>query len=85
MSQHKKGTVQSFTKKYKVTKLLFVEEYKYVSDAIEMEKKIKGWKRHKKIDLIKTINPEFKDFAEILDKNRSFTSFRMTNSKGPSI
>ena len=85
MSQHKKGTVQSFTKKYKVTKLLFVEEYKYVSDAIEMEKKIKGWKRHKKIDLIKTINPEFKDFAEILDKNRSFISFRMTNSKGLSI
>ncbi len=61
MEEHKSHAVKGFTDKYNIDKLLYVQEFEDVMDAIEAEKKIKGWKRYKKIDLIKTINPDFKD------------------------
>jgi len=54
------GNNKTFTGKYYVHFLLYYEDYKYVNEAIAREKEIKGWKRIKKQELIKTINPEFK-------------------------
>ena len=54
----------SFSKKYKLYKLIWFQEFSDPLGAIEAEKKIKGWKREKKIDLIKEINPEFKNLLE---------------------
>lgn len=59
--QHKNKLIEGFTKKYNVTKLVYVEEYDRIYDAIKREKQIKGGSRKKKIELIKKINPEFKD------------------------
>ncbi len=59
--QHKNREIEGFTKRYNVTKLVYVEEFKYVNDAIAAEKRIKGWMRKKKIALIESINPEWKD------------------------
>ncbi len=50
-----------FTIKYNINKLIYYQEFDRVVDAIRAEKKIKGWTRKKKIALIKTINPEFKE------------------------
>ena len=55
---------KSFTGKYKTFYLLYYEDYKYVNEAIEREKEIKGWRRSKKEELIKTLNPAM-DFLNI--------------------
>jgi putative endonuclease len=54
---------KSFAAKYNINKLIYCQEFSNPEDAIAAEKKIKGWTRKKKMDLIKTINPEFKDLG----------------------
>ena len=61
--QHKNKLVEGFTKKYNVTKLVYYKEFGMALEAIVYEKKIKGWIRKKKIDLINSINPEWKDLS----------------------
>ena len=63
MQEHK-SLIKGFTKKYNITKLGYFEEHTSVFEAIEREKKIKGGSRQKKIDLIKSMNPEWKDLFE---------------------
>jgi putative endonuclease len=43
--------------------LLYFEGYEDIRTAIAREKQLKGWRRAKKLNLIRTINPEFKDLA----------------------
>ena len=62
--EHKQKLVKGFTKKYNITKLVYYEETNDVLGAIEREKQIKGWLRKKKIDLIESLNPEWKDLSE---------------------
>ena len=50
-----------FTSKYNINKLIYFQEFNQAIEAINVEKRIKGWTRKKKIELIKTINPEFKN------------------------
>lgn len=57
----------SFTKKYNIDKLVYFERYDNIEDAIRREKQIKGWLRFKKIELIKILNPDFKDLAETIE------------------
>ncbi len=66
ISEHKNKLTPGFTSKYNIDRLMYFEEFNKIEDAIIMEKKLKGWNRQKKIDLIKTINPETKDLAESL-------------------
>jgi len=61
--QHKEKSVPGFTSQYDVARLVHYEEYQYVWDAIAREKQIKGWRRSKKIALIESLNPEWKDLA----------------------
>jgi len=44
--------------------LVYYQKFKIPNEAISAEKKIKAWTRKKKIDLIKSMNPEFKDLSE---------------------
>ena len=62
--QHKSKLVEGFTKKYNIDILLYYEPFSDIYSAIEREKMIKGWLRKKKIELIKTINPDRKDLSE---------------------
>jgi putative endonuclease len=62
--EHKNHAIEGFTKKYKVTKLVYFEETSDVIAAISREKQIKGWLRKKKIALIESMNPYWKDLAE---------------------
>ncbi len=62
--EHKQGLIEGFTKKYSVTKLVYVEEYADVNEAIRREKCLKEWKRAWKIELIEKSNSECKDLFE---------------------
>jgi putative endonuclease len=64
VSEHKDKTIPSFTSKYNVTKLVYYEEYATMDEAIAREKQIKGGSRQKKVDLIKSKNPEWKDLYD---------------------
>jgi putative endonuclease len=59
--EHKNKLVSGFTEKYNVTKLVYFDSSSDVKAAIAREKQIKGWTRQKKIDLIESMNPEWKD------------------------
>ncbi len=62
--EHKHGLVEGFTKRYKVTRLVYYEETPEVNEAITREKEIKKWRRSKKLDLIKSMNSEWKDLSD---------------------
>ncbi len=59
--EHKNKLVKGFTSQYNITKVVYCETFNSPEEAIGAEKKIKGWIRKKKIDLIKRVNPEFRD------------------------
>jgi len=61
--QHRTGALEGFTSKYNVTQLVYYECFQNVRDAIHREKEIKGWIRQKKIALIESVNPKWKDFS----------------------
>lgn len=64
MHQHKNKLIEGFTKRYNINKLIYYESFKNAQEAILAEKRIKGWTRKKKIELIKSKNPEFRDLLE---------------------
>jgi len=59
--EHKDGTGCSFTKRYSLTKLVYFQSFRRIYDAVAAEKKIKSGSRAKKIALIDSINPYWKD------------------------
>ena len=61
--QHKSGEFEGFTQRYKINRLVYLEEYKYVGHAIRREKKIKGLDRAKRVALIESMNPTWEDLA----------------------
>lgn len=61
MSEHRNKSVSGFTSKYNIYKLVYVDQFPAPMMAIAAEKKIKGWLRSKKVALIKSVNPEFRD------------------------
>ena len=50
-----------FMARYRVSRLVYFEEFDDVRDAIAREKEIKGWRRERKIRLIESTNPEWSD------------------------
>ena len=62
--EHKHHLVNGFTKKYRIDKLVYFEETNDINVAISREKQIKGWLRKKKIALIESMNPGWKDLSE---------------------
>lgn len=62
--EHKTGTFEGFTSRYKIDRLVYWEKFKRVEDAIAREKQLKGWTKIKKIRLIVGMNPTWEDLAE---------------------
>lgn len=62
--EHKQKLIPGYTEKYNLNKLVWYQEFTDVNDAIAIEKKIKGWLRSKKDDLINQFNPDWKDLSE---------------------
>jgi putative endonuclease len=57
----KKGLVDGFSKKYYLKKLLYFEVFNDINNALIREKHLKHWNREWKLNLIKRINPAFRD------------------------
>ncbi len=66
--QHKMKIVQGFTQKYDVTRLVYFEAFGDIRHAITREKEIKGWRREKKLALIRQLNPKFRDLSKDFHK-----------------
>jgi putative endonuclease len=64
MYEHRHKLVPGFTAKYNVDLLMWYEEFPDPSQAIEAEKRIKGWRREKKVALIEERNPTWRDLYE---------------------
>lgn len=62
--QHKtKAHPDSFTARYNIDRLVYFETFGDVQAAIAREKEIKGWRRSKKVALIESHNPTWKDLS----------------------
>ena len=64
--EHRNKLIEGFTKKYNLTKLVYFETFNRIEDAIRREKQLKNWHKEWKWNLIKTINPNFKDLFYLL-------------------
>ena len=61
--EHKNKLIEGFTKRYNITKLVYLEETGDVYAAISREKQLKGWTRKRKNELIESINPQWNDLT----------------------
>lgn len=64
MYEHRNKLIPGFTEKYNLNKLVYFDHTTDVKAAIAREKQIKGWTRQKKINLIESVNPQWRDLTE---------------------
>jgi len=64
--EHREKRTPGFTQKYNVVKLVYYEILENIVDAITREKQLKAGSRKRKIELINSINPDWKDLYEVL-------------------
>ncbi len=63
MLEHRQGLVPGFTTRYRIFRLVHLEHFGNINDAIARETEIKAWRREKKIRLIERDNPAWADLA----------------------
>jgi putative endonuclease len=73
IEEHRLGLVDSFTRKYKVNRLMYYEIFRHADAAAVREKQIKKYRREKKIALFAQSNPHWED----LSKDISWTAKKM--------
>jgi predicted GIY-YIG superfamily endonuclease len=61
--EHRSAKTGSHTARYRITRLVYIESYKYVDEAIAREKQLKDWRRERKVALIEADNPAWEDLA----------------------
>jgi len=61
--EHKHKLIPGFSAKYNINKLVYFESSSYIYAAMNREKQIKGWIRSKKVKLIESKNPGWKDLS----------------------
>jgi len=64
--EHRQKSINGFTKRYNVTKLVYYEMFDDIENAILREKQIKAGSRQKKIELVNRINKEWHDLYDEL-------------------
>ena len=62
--EHKRGMVPGFTLRHRISRLVYMEGFCYVREAIAREKRIKAWTRAKRVASIEEKNPGWYDLAE---------------------
>jgi putative endonuclease len=63
VAEHKDGSGGSFTSRYRLDRLVYAESTSDVQAALAREKQLKGWRRSRKIELIESVNPEWRDLS----------------------
>ncbi len=61
--EHKNKMIDGFTKKYNITNLVYFELFNSIEDAIRREKQLKNWHGEWKINLIESVNKDWKDLS----------------------
>jgi putative endonuclease len=67
MQEHRAGEGSAFTRKYRIHRLVYFASFSDVRDALRREKEIKGWTRAKKLALVESENPGWRDLPAHLD------------------
>jgi len=63
--EHKQHAIEGLTSRYRIERLVYYERFVDIRAAIAREKQLKGWRRDKKIALIRTKNPTWIDLSEV--------------------
>ena len=63
-AQHKQLRPGTYTARYNIDRLVYIQHFRYVLNAIKREKELKDWSREKKIALIESSNPTWQDLSE---------------------
>ena len=63
VDERRRGVHGGFTRRYRVTRLVYVEEFGEILDAIAREKQIKAWSRSRRVRLVEERNPTWEDLA----------------------
>jgi putative endonuclease len=72
LGRHRCGEVNGFTKRYRLNRLVWLERFRNVNDAIACEKKLKGCRRSRKIALIEQMNPPWFDLSDDWEQRPKF-------------
>jgi putative endonuclease len=59
--EHREGLIEGFTKRYALTRLVYIERYEDIRNAIQRERNMKHWSRTWKVRLILEVNPDWRD------------------------
>ena len=65
--EHREGLVKGFTQRYGLKRLVYMEFYEDIRDAIQREKNMKHYSRAWKVRLILEANPDWRDLYEDLN------------------
>ncbi|MGH7985968.1 MAG: GIY-YIG nuclease family protein [Candidatus Binataceae bacterium] len=72
--EHKSGLLGGFTKKYRVTRLVYFEEFDEPALMVARERQLKGWTRRRELELIHQQNPAMSDYARRTARGPSLRS-----------
>jgi putative endonuclease len=61
IAEHRKQSPGTFTSRYKITRLVYCEQFQYINNAVAREKELKHWTRAQKIALIEAMNPSWEE------------------------
>jgi putative endonuclease len=64
--EHRTGSIEGFTRRYGLKRLIWFERHDEIMPAIQREKNIKNWPRAWKVRLVETMNPEWEDLYATL-------------------
>ena len=64
--EHKNNVVEGFTRRYGLHRLVWYEVHETMESAIVREKRIKGWRRIWKLELIEATNPDWEDLYDTI-------------------
>lgn len=68
VTEHKDGISAAFVRRYGVHRLVYAEAHDDIREAIAQEKRIKRWRRAWKLELIESMNPDWRDLYEDLNR-----------------
>jgi putative endonuclease len=72
LDEHKQKLVPGFTARYNINRLVDLEVFEDVRNAIDCEKKVKPWTRAKRVALVESKNPKWDDLSRDGDQPHTF-------------
>ncbi|MFA6720446.1 MAG: GIY-YIG nuclease family protein [Candidatus Cloacimonadaceae bacterium] len=66
VAEHKSGAFPGFTRKYGLKTLVWYQHLGDTKEAVLAEKRLKNWRRLKKVELIEDMNPQWNDLSDFL-------------------